>query len=109
MRINLLFSLIYNTIGIPIAAGVLYPFIHPVVLPPSAAAAAMAMSSVSVVTSSLCLRCYKRQPLKPLRTKIKATVDSTDLSELQSSQLSITLLEQTPGCSMSTHGTCNCH
>jgi cation transport ATPase len=104
MRMNLLFSLIYNCIGIPFAAGkpawtwpkvifyafhsmlplaqsrsqtystrsilaqifnqssrahtsgIFFPLIHPIVLPPSVAAAAMAMSSVSVVLSSLALK-----------------------------------------------------
>jgi len=59
IRLNLLFSLGYNTIGIPIAMGVLYPWFH-VRLPPEAAALAMALSSVSVVLSSLLLRRYKK-------------------------------------------------
>lgn len=59
IRINFLFAFIYNIVGIPIAAGVLYPAIHPGTLPPAAAGLAMALSSVSVVLSSLWLKRYK--------------------------------------------------
>ena len=52
---NLFGSFIYNTLGIPIAAGVLYPFLG-IVLNPMLAAGAMAMSSVTVVTNALRLR-----------------------------------------------------
>jgi Cu+-exporting ATPase len=52
---NLLFALVYNTLGVPIAAGVLYPFFG-ILLSPLVAAAAMSLSSVSVVGNALRLR-----------------------------------------------------
>lgn len=54
---NFVWSLIYNCLGIPVAAGVFYPLLR-VRLPPTVAALAMALSSVSVVMSSLTLRWY---------------------------------------------------
>jgi Cu+-exporting ATPase len=57
IRQNLFWALGYNSAGIPIAAGVLYPFFH-VLLNPIVAAAAMAMSSVSVVTNAALLKRY---------------------------------------------------
>lgn len=58
IRINLFFALIYNLIGIPVAAGVFKPL--GISIQPWMAAAAMALSSVSVVTSSLFLRRFKK-------------------------------------------------
>jgi Cu+-exporting ATPase len=55
MKQNLGFALIYNTLGVPIAAGVLYPFFG-ILLSPVIAAVAMSFSSVSVVTNALRLR-----------------------------------------------------
>jgi len=58
IRQNLFFAFIYNAAGVPIAAGVLYPFTG-VLLSPIFAAAAMSMSSVSVVVNALRLRVVK--------------------------------------------------
>jgi Cu+-exporting ATPase len=55
---NLFFAFLYNALGVPVAAGVLYPFFG-ILLSPIFAAAAMAMSSVSVVTNALRLRRVK--------------------------------------------------
>jgi len=58
IRQNLFFAFIYNAIGVPLAAGVLYPFFG-LLLSPIFAAAAMSFSSVSVITNALRLRNVK--------------------------------------------------
>jgi len=55
IRQNLFFAFIYNALGVPVAAGVLYPFFG-ILLSPVIAAAAMSFSSVSVISNSLRLR-----------------------------------------------------
>jgi Cu+-exporting ATPase len=55
IRQNLFFAFAYNTAGVPIAAGILYPFFG-LLLSPMLAAAAMSMSSVSVIGNALRLR-----------------------------------------------------
>jgi Cu+-exporting ATPase len=58
IRVNLFWAFIYNVLGIPIAAGALYPFLG-VMLSPVVASAAMAWSSLSVVLNALTLRRFK--------------------------------------------------
>ena len=58
IRQNLVFAFIYNLLGIPVAAGILYPFFG-VLLSPMIAGAAMSLSSVSVIMNALRLRNLK--------------------------------------------------
>jgi Cu+-exporting ATPase len=59
IRQNLFFAFVYNAVGVPLAAGVLYPWFG-ITLSPMIAALAMSLSSVSVVSNALRLR---RAPL----------------------------------------------
>jgi Cu+-exporting ATPase len=64
IRQNLTLALVYNAIGIPIAAGILYPAFG-LLLSPMIAAAAMSLSSVSVIANALRLRWHDGQPTIP--------------------------------------------
>jgi len=55
IRQNLFFAFVYNSLGVPLAAGILYPLVG-LLLSPMIAAAAMTFSSVSVITNALRLR-----------------------------------------------------
>ncbi|MFD3920183.1 heavy metal translocating P-type ATPase [Streptomyces sp. NPDC058595] len=68
IRQNLFFALVYNAIGLPVAAGALYP-LWGIRLSPIIAAAAMALSSLSVVTNASRLRHWHTVPLPPATTE----------------------------------------
>ena len=68
MRQNLIWAVGYNLLGIPLAAGLLYPAFH-ILLSPWLAAAAMALSSVSVLANSLRLRNWQPNPLPVVRAE----------------------------------------
>jgi Cu+-exporting ATPase len=65
IRQNLFFAFVYNVVGVPVAAGVLYPVLG-VVLSPMVAALAMSLSSVSVVTNALRLRRLRLGSFSPV-------------------------------------------
>lgn len=62
IRLNYVFAMAYNVVAIPVAAGLLFPWLG-IKLPPWVSGACMALSSVSVVCSSLLLRRYRKPRL----------------------------------------------
>jgi Cu+-exporting ATPase len=83
IRQNLVFAFAYNTLGIPIAAGVLYPVLG-LTLSPVIAAAAMALSSLSVVTNANRLRRFRAATIadRPV-AEVSATVEIGPREELE--------------------------
>merc|ERR1711871_236642 len=85
IRINFVWALGYNCLGIPVAAGIFFPFMK-TMLPPEIAAAAMALSSVSVITSALLLKRYKR-PAVATRSEELDGNSTEETSEAKSAML----------------------
>lgn len=79
IKINFIFAFLYNVILIPIAMGLFYP-IDGFRLDPMFAAFAMAMSSISVVTSSLVLKCYN--PDKDIQSESMILRDTTQIKKV---------------------------
>ncbi len=91
IRINFFWAFLYNMCGIPLAAGVLYPLIKPLVVPPAIAGLAMALSSVTVVLSSLTLKLWKAPVIGTSSSRIPS--NSFDLEAASTDAEDVPLVE----------------
>ena len=109
VRLNLAWALGYNVVAMPLAAGALYPWIHRAV-PPWLASAAMALSSVSVVASSLALRAYAppRLRLEYGREKRRGELGLERVRVLDAKGVVVGEHEIDVGCDMAKGGACSC-
>jgi Cu+-exporting ATPase len=96
IRQNLVFAFFYNTVGIPIAAGALYPAFG-LLLSPMIAAAAMALSSLSVVTNANRLRGYRPMALE-VPQEIPAVTPKVEVGEGRQAEAAATVKD--PVCGM---------
>ncbi|XP_019132531.2 copper-transporting ATPase 2 [Larimichthys crocea] len=97
IRINFVFALIYNLLGIPIAAGVFMP--AGLVLQPWMGSAAMAASSVSVVLSSLLLRMFKKTSMELHEARAQGQMRSVRSSQI-STHLGLDAQRRSPALSV---------
>ncbi len=82
IRMNLFWAFFYNILGIPVAAGVLYPLFH-LRLSPMIGSAAMSLSSVCVVTNALRLRFFKRKPAAHPAEKVQTEKETAAADAFQ--------------------------
>ncbi len=98
IRQNLIFAFVYNMVRIPVAAGVLHPAFG-VLLSPVIAAAAMALSSLSVVTNANRLRGYKARKL-PAPAAVPQMTPTIEVSPDQTGEESRMARVKDPVCGM---------
>ncbi len=99
IRQNLVFAFFYNIVGIPIAAGVLYPTFG-ILLSPMIAAAAMALSSLSVVTNANRLRGYKPITLAADGAALPTIMPKVEVREQKTQKEEIMATVKDPVCGM---------
>jgi len=99
IRQNLIFAFFYNTVGIPVAAGVLYPPFG-ILLSPMIAAAAMALSSLSVVTNANRLRGYKPISLAAVGVTPSSIAPTVEVREEKTQEEETMATVKDPVCGM---------